>query len=255
MKRLILALMSLAIGLVASQSFAASLVVDKYPTNIKSGDTVDVQVTWSGVPTDKDYVLRIQLENWDVNPGVCVFKDVDKYPANGTQVVSMEVPKNTPKAAGCRFLAAFLSKSAEWDDALVVVTTDKNVNVGSLLSITNAPKEVQAGSDVTVGVSWEGVPTNENYKLVVQLENWDVKPGICYVKEVTSFKGKDSQNVTISVPANARAVEGCRVVAAFISQTEGWNKVYSIDRTEKNIKINAAAASPAPAGQTQPQSK
>jgi len=241
MKKLFLALIGLTLALFSSQAFAASLVIDKYPTSVKAGDTVDVQVTWSGVATDKDYILRIQLENWDVNPGICIFKDIEKFSESGSLVVTMDVPKNTTKGAGCRILAAFLSKSAEWDDVLVVSTTEKNVNVGSLLNIHDVPAEVNAGQDVNVGVSWDGVPTNEGYKLVVQLENWDIKPGILYMKEVTNFPAKGDQKVAITVPANAREAAGCRVVAAFISQTEGWNKVFSIDRTEKNIAIKAAA--------------
>jgi hypothetical protein len=240
MRKFIFAILGLVLGFISSEGYAASVVIDKYPTSVRAGDKVDVQITWSGVPKDKDYVLRVQLENWDVNPGICVFKDLEKFGESGTEVITLDVPKNTTKGSGCRILAAFLSKSAEWDDVLVVAESQKNINVGSLLAIQDYPKEIQAGQDVTVDVAWEGVPTNENYKLVVQLENWDVKPGIVYLKEVTSFKAKDNQKVTISVPANARGANGCRLIAAFISQTEGWNKVFSIDRTEKDVTIKVA---------------
>lgn len=240
MKKLILIMLGLMMGLVSSHCLAATLVIDQYPTNVRGGDVAKVQVTWSDVPIDKDYKLRVQLENWDVNPGVCVFKDIEKFSPNGTAVVEVAVPQNINKGPRSRFLAVFLSKSAEWDDALIVTTTEKNVNLVSLLNIENAPTEVEAGKDVTVEVSWEGVPTDGSYKLIVQLENWDVKPGVVYAKEVAKFQSKESQIVTISVPADVRELSGCRYVAAFISQTEGWNKVFAIDRSEKNVTIKAA---------------
>ena len=245
MKKWIVSLALLTLFFV-QKSEAASLVIDKFPSGVRAGDTIDVQLSWTGVPTDKDYVLRVQLENWDVNPGICIFKDVEKFSETGSLVVTLDVPKNTNKGQGCRILAAFLSKSVEWDDVLVVATTEKAINLGSLLNISNAPVEVQGGQEASVDVSWEGVPTNEGYKLVVQLENWDVKPGMLYLKEITSFQAKGSEKVKVSVPGNARAVAGCRFVAAFISSTEGWNKVFAVDRTEKNVSVK-------PMAQPQPQ--
>ncbi|MDP3979870.1 MAG: hypothetical protein Q8Q33_00495 [Chlamydiota bacterium] len=221
--------------------FAASVSIDKYPTSIKAGDTVDVVVRWAGVPTDKDYILRIQLENWDVNPGILILKDVEKFSESGAKVITVEVPKKTPKASGCRFLAVFLSKTDEWDDVFAVSETPKDVNIGGLLDISNYPKSVKAGTTVSVNVSWEGIPTNEDLKLVVQLENWDVKPGIVYYKEVNDFKTTGSMTLDISVPQNARDASGCRFVVAFISKTEGWGKTFTILRTDKDVSLEKAS--------------
>ncbi|MDP8218091.1 MAG: hypothetical protein P9M03_05140, partial [Candidatus Theseobacter exili] len=92
------------------------LVIDDYPTVVKAGETVDVVVAWNSVSVKKGYVLRLQLENWDVEPGICVVQDEEKYSSVGSVVMSMKIPGNTPSAKGCRFMVAFLSKSDGWDD-------------------------------------------------------------------------------------------------------------------------------------------
>ena len=240
MMRIITAVLLLLGVVISADLHAASVSIDKYPTSIKAGDSVDVVVRWSDVPTDKGYVLRIQLENWDVSPGVLIMKDIETFSESGAKVITMDIPKKTPKASGCRILAVFLSKIDEWDDVLVVAETPKDISIGGLLDISGYPKIVQAGTTISFDVSWEGIPTNQDLKLVYQLENWDVKPGIVYYKEITNFKQKDSVTVELDVPQNARAAEGCRIVAAFISKTEGWNKTFTVARTEKSITLEKA---------------
>jgi len=213
------------------------IVIDDYPKVVKAGEPVDVVVAWNSVPVKKGYVLRLQLENWDVEPGICVVQDEEKYSSVGSVVMSMKVPGNTPSAKGCRFIAAFLSKSDGWDDVLTVSSTSKDVSIEALLTIERYSDVVKAGQEAYVDLSWRDIPVNGEYKLVVQLENWDVKPGICEVKTLDSFKSDDSKEVRVLVPGSIRSAAGCRFVAAFISKKKGWDDVYTIATSEKTVKI------------------
>ena len=238
MKKLLTCLFAVAVALCVSSSYALELSIDKYPTTVESGESADVLVSWKDAPSDKDYKLIVQLENWDTKPGICVVTEKTSFKANGKAVVSLDVPGNTPAASGCRFLAAFLSKTEGWDDALSpVADTEKDVAVGSMLKITDYPKKVTPGTSAMVKLSWKKIPTKGDYKLIVQLENWDVKPGICYVSETSSFKGKETRVVSIPVPANAKNVQDCRFVAAFVSTTSGWDDVFAMARSDKDVAV------------------
>ncbi|MDP8217427.1 MAG: hypothetical protein P9M03_01745, partial [Candidatus Theseobacter exili] len=128
-------------------------------------------------------------------------------------------------------------KSDGWDDVLTVASTKKNVQIESLLTIGKFADTIKAGQEAFVDLSWRNIPVNGEYKLVVQLENWDVKPGICEVKTIDSFKKTDSMEVKLPVSKGIHSTEGCRFVAAFISKKKGWDDVYTIATSEKIVKI------------------
>ncbi|MDP8217426.1 MAG: hypothetical protein P9M03_01740 [Candidatus Theseobacter exili] len=238
MRKVLLSLFVVSVALWGSAVHAMDLSIDKYPTTVESGESADILVSWKDAPSDKEFKLIVQLENWDVKPGICVVTEKTEFRTNGKAVISLDIPGNTPAAADCRFLVAFLSKTEGWDNALApVVSTEKDVMVGSMLRIEDYPKVVKAGTNAMVKLSWKKIPTKGDYKLIVQLENWDVKPGICYVTDLNSFKARESRTITVPVPANAKGVKECRFVAAFISTTTGWDDVFAMGRSNKEVTI------------------
>ena len=214
------------------------LVIDDYPKVVEAGKTADVVIAWNNVPVKKGFVLRLQLENWDVQPGICVVEDVESYSSTGSIVLSLKVPENVNGASGCRFIAAFLSKSEGWDNALTVASSEKDVTIESLLMVKNYSRQVIAGENASVTLSWRDIPVDGEYKLVVQLENWDVKPGVCEVKTIDNFKQQEKKVIEVPVSKSIRSVENCRFVAAFISKRKAWDDVYALAATDKDVSIN-----------------
>lgn len=105
------------------------LEFNSYPKQVKAGSTVQVEVEWTRAPSDADYKLLVQLENWDLKPGVCEVVSVDKYEPKGKKVIQVKIPDNAPKVDGYRFVAAFINKMKQWNDAPLVIMTPKDVEV------------------------------------------------------------------------------------------------------------------------------
>jgi hypothetical protein len=219
----------------------ASIKIINHPTLVKAGGTVDIELAWDEIPLDKGYKLRVQLENWDVSPGICVVKDITQFTAKGTMVVSLKVPNDTRASKGLRFLAAFMSTTEEWKNVLVMASTRKDVTVKGLLDVSEYPKSIKMGEVAQVKIEWEGLPKDlaKDYKIIVQLENCDVEPGIVVVEEVDTFDATGSSTVSLDVPADLTTdpVKGCRFVAAFVSRAKGWDDVFYMTTTSKDVEI------------------
>ena len=112
-----------------SKGVKQPLEISMYPREVGAGTDISVDVEWSNAPSDKDYKLIVQFENWDLSPGVCHVVTVDKFSERGKRTVKVNVPNNTPKIEGYRFVAAFISRSKNWDDTKMVITTEKDVEV------------------------------------------------------------------------------------------------------------------------------
>ncbi|MDP8217784.1 MAG: hypothetical protein P9M03_03550 [Candidatus Theseobacter exili] len=210
----------------------------RYPRSLTPGETAYVEVYWSNVENDGNYKLIVQLENWDIKPGICYISEETNYKKSDRKRFAIKIPKNAIPSSECRFLATFLSKSSGWKDVLgPVESTPKNVTIRSLLKIDIYPRVVIAGSKPRIKVSWNSFPNKDNYKLLVQLENWSVKPGICYKREIQKFNDAGTGVVVLRVPSNAKAISNCRFVAAFLSKTRGWDDSLSTVRTEKDVAI------------------
>jgi hypothetical protein len=79
--------------------------------------------------------------------------------------------------------------------------------------------------------------------LIVQIENWDVPPGLYYRSEVGEFSPAGALTITLDVDPDrsltfTRPLTGARYVAAFISKTVEWGApALATDATAKQIAI------------------
>jgi hypothetical protein len=109
--------------------------------------------------------------------------------------------------------------------------------------ILRYPLTAYAGRSVDVAVAWRNLPAGAEggYKLVVQLENWDVSPGVVYWREFADFGTEGALTVTLDVPAQVltytRPIGGARYVAAFISRSVGWSDTLTMTATPKSATI------------------
>ncbi|MEW5693853.1 MAG: discoidin domain-containing protein, partial [Candidatus Hydrogenedentota bacterium] len=113
---------------------------------------------------------------------------------------------------------------------------EKDRSIKPILLILNYPKKIKAGSKIGVEVKWNNAPSQSDYKLLLQLENWDIKPGICFTKDIFSFESNGKQIFTLDIPLNIQA-EKCRILAAFISKEKAWEDVYYMTATIKDVNI------------------
>jgi len=250
MKKIIMGLLVVMIlGLTSYVIFAKntepiqkeSVKIINYPNFVKAGGSADIEIAWDEIPVDKRYKLRVQLENWDVSPGICNMKDITEFTTKGTAAVSLKVPSDIRATKGLRFVVAFISNTQEWKDVLCRTNTKKDVTLKGLLEVSSYPKAIIQGEAAKVEVKLENLPKDlsTNYKLLVQLENWDVSPGIVVTEEVDSFESNGTIVVSLDVPADLTAdpVSGCRFVAAFVSRAKGWDDVFYMVATDKDVAI------------------
>lgn len=211
----------------------------EYPTKVSAGETIKVKVEWKNIPTNKDYILRTQLEDWEAKPQICIFKDTAITMGNGETVVNFTTPKTIAATNTAKLVAVFLSKSKGWGDMLVSNGTENNIAVSSnfKFEITEFPRSVSKGSTAKVKVSWQGVTVGKEYKLIVQLENWNASPGFGYLTTIEDFKAADERTVDIQIPSNAAPAKNCRWLAAFISKTKGWSDVVATAATKDDIEV------------------
>mgnify|MGYP003394035261 CR=1 FL=1 len=228
-----------AILLVSGLAAAAEVNIVDFPKSVAPGESVKVKISWNDIPTDKDYVLRLQLEDWDAKPPVCSFKDFPLTSASGETVMSLPVEKKSGGTSSAKFVIAALSKLKAWDDCVASNGTDKVVTVDSKLKfeIAEYPKTVNKNSTVKVKVAWNDVKAGNGYKLIVQLENWDLQPGIAYVATLDNVNPQGEQAFDIKIPADAPTTGGCRFVAALISKTAEWKNVFIAANTPKEVEI------------------
>jgi hypothetical protein len=231
-------LMALSVSNLALAADAEVKILE-YPTKVSAGETIKVKVSWKNVPTDKDYILRTQLEDWEAKPPVCVVKDTSITMANGENVVTLTIPKAIGATNTAKFVAAFISKTKNWDDTLISTGTENNVALSSdfKLEIVDFPTSVTKGSTAKVKVAWKGITDGKGYKLIVQLENWKATPGFAYVTTVEDFKPNEEKTVDIKIPSNAAPATNCRWLAAFISKTKDWSDVFAVVATKEEVEV------------------
>jgi len=219
---------------------ATDVNVLEFPKMVAPGEDANVKVSWNDVPTDKDYVIRVQLEDWEAKPPVCSFKDFPVSSPSGKMTAILPVAANTGGSSSAKFVVAALSKSKAWDDCIASNGTDKVVTVNSSFKfdISRSPVTVSKGSSANVNLSWKDVKISpSNYKLVVQIENWEANPGFAYVTTITDFKPAEERIVEIKIPADAPSAKNCRFVAAFISVSTDWKDVYAVVATPKDVEV------------------
>ena len=236
----ILVILSLSCICLSSHAYAADvkLKILHYPRIVVPGQTAFVKVMWYNKYYKQDYKLIVQLENWDVDPGICVVTDVNEFRKNGKTRIPIEIPRNIPPATKCRFIAAFLDKEKGWGNAIgPVAETPKEVSVQPVIKINNYPKNLRPGDIAKVRVSWMPFPNRNNYRLVVQLENWDVDPQICLKKQFEPADLAGNKTVQLKIPQDIKPAENCKFVAAFISKRDGWDDCWGPVFSKNDVRI------------------
>ena len=236
---LVIAVACAAVLLISQLAAAAEVNIVDFPKSVTPGESAQIKVSWSEVPTDKDYVLRVQLEDWEAKPPVCSFKDFPLTSGSGETVVSLPIEKKSGGSSSAKFVIAALSKSKAWDDCVASNGTDKVVAVNSKLKfeIAEYPKTVNKNSTAKIKVAWNDLKAGSSYKMIVQLENWDLQPGLSYVATLDNVEPRGEQAFDIKIPADAPTTGGCRFVAALISKTDEWKDVFIAVNTPKEVEI------------------
>jgi len=116
---------------------------------------------------------------------------------------------------------------------------------GPTVNILGYPIMAHAGRSVEVDIEWCNLPASayQDYNLIVQIENWDIDPGIVYWHDLTEFAPAGHFTVTLDIDPEhtlvyTQPVTGSRYVAAFISKTDGWGvPPLALDATSKDTTI------------------
>ena len=111
-----------------------------------------------------------------------------------------------------------------------------------VINIVDYPQEVMAGEDAQLTLKWSDIPENSKYVLVVQLENWDIKPAVFVRKDIDSYKAQDTKKVTLEIPPGITLnpiKEGFRFVAAFLSGEKDWEETLCVTSTPKDVSLKS----------------
>ncbi len=111
-----------------------------------------------------------------------------------------------------------------------------------VINIIDYPEEVVAGEDAQFTLKWNDIPENSKYILIVQLENWDIKPAVCIRKDITSYKARDTKKITLEIPPGTTLSpikEGFRFVAAFLSRGKEWEETLCVAATPKDVNLRS----------------
>lgn len=112
------------------------------------------------------------------------------------------------------------------------------------VNILSYPKTAYAGRSVDVALEWCNLPPNsdQNYDLVVQLEDWRVGADALYLQWFHAFSQTGMLTVTLDVDIEhaltyTQPITDARYVAAFVSKSCGWCGVLAMDATPANVTI------------------
>ena len=103
--------------------------ITEYPKTVNKNSTVKIKVAWNDLKAVSDYKMIVQLENWDLQPGLSYVATLDNVDPQGEQAFDIKIPADAPITGGCRFVAALISKTAEWKDVFIAVNTPKEVEI------------------------------------------------------------------------------------------------------------------------------
>ncbi|MBN2406378.1 MAG: discoidin domain-containing protein [Elusimicrobia bacterium] len=123
---------------------------------------------------------------------------------------------------------------------LADLSVKRDENIKEILAVKQYPKEIAPGSKIEVAVEWDKAPSSGEYKMVVQLENWDYKPGVCIMEEIADFDKSGSKKVILAIPDDVPTIGGYRIVAAFVSKKKNWDDAFFVTGTKKNITVTEA---------------
>ncbi len=101
----------LMISFIAQVSLGAEIKILEYPKIVNQGQQVKIKVAWKDFPTDKDYILRCQLEDQDSPFPIFIFQDVSVLQSKGEMSVTLPVPPTIMATKTAKFIVAFISNT------------------------------------------------------------------------------------------------------------------------------------------------
>ncbi|MDP8217827.1 MAG: hypothetical protein P9M03_03775 [Candidatus Theseobacter exili] len=111
-----------------SNIFAARISVESCDKEVLAGTAARVTVAWSDISSD-GYKIVVQLENWDTKPAVLFLVDLNEFESTGNKTFKITIPEDTRSVKGCRYVAAVLSETKNWEDIQCVSDSPKNVRI------------------------------------------------------------------------------------------------------------------------------
>lgn len=125
---------------------------------------------------------------------------------------------------------------------LFILFAPSTVMAEPVINIVDYPKEVIAGESAQVTLKWNDIPESSKYILIVQLENWDIKPAVFIRRDITSYKTQDEKELTLKIPTGITlnpVKEGFRFVAAFLSREKDWEETLCVTATPKDVSLKS----------------
>ena len=216
-----------------------SISINSFDGFVQVGQQANIDIQWSDLDTN-GYKIVVQLEDWSVSPAILHLSEITAFSPNGSRSVSLNIPSDSNTSNTCRYVVAVLSNSAGWGDVQCTADTASTITVSPVLNpaiqIISYDTTVTAGGQANVDIQWNDlVPSG--YKIVVQLENWNVSPAILHLTNITGFSQSGSQTVAVNVAADSNTSTGCRYVAAVLSETRDWGDVQCAHDTSANVEV------------------
>ncbi len=105
------------------------------------------------------------------------------------------------------------------------------------IKILEYPNTVSQAQQVKVKIAWKDFPVESHYILRCQLEEQDSPSPIFIFQDVSVLQSKGEMSVTLPIPPTITSTKTAKFIAAFISETKGWDDTLAIAETDKNIAI------------------
>jgi hypothetical protein len=137
------------------------------PSIAYAGHAVDVAVAWRNLPPDADqqYDLVVQLENWNVEPGVLYQRRFSTFDSTGALTVTLDIPNAvvtyTQPITGSRYVAAFISKVCDWCDVLTMEASPQAVTIQPYRWVTVT---TPAGLSCPAWTAWAVTPNTGDFR-------------------------------------------------------------------------------------------
>ena len=129
-------------------------------------------------------------------------------------------------------------RNPEGESINTVLMEEDKTGETKTLRFVEYPSVVRPGESVFVTVEWNNAPPAAEYDLVVQIENLDMLPPVFKASLVENYPASGKKTVIVIIPEDIPRFEGYRFVAAFISKTKGWDDMYAVTNTARNVRAN-----------------
>ena len=142
-----------------------------------AGHVVDVAVAWRNLPLDADqqYDLIVQLENWDVEPGVYYQRRLSAFDSAGTLTMTLDIPNavatHTQPLAGSRYVAAFVSKVCDWCDVLTMDASPQTITIQPYRWVTVT---TPWGLSCPAWTAWTASPSTGDFRTLATFSGGDL---------------------------------------------------------------------------------